>query len=185
MLMFYRHRLPSDAAMDGIRARIAARGPLWDAVPGLGFKAFTLEERAAGSPENAYASLYFWLDPRAAMSFLADERFRAVVEAFGRPEIDTWMPLDVRAGAAGRTGFLDRSEASVPLGTDLGDLIRSEAERNRDLAETSGVLAAVSGLDPRTWRITRFTLRAGAPASGAPSSILHLARPGLPPAIRS
>lgn len=185
MLMFYRHRLPLDAAMEGIRERIAERGPLWDAVPGLGFKAFTLEERAAGLPENAYASLYFWLDPAGAMSFLTDERFRAVMEAFGRPEIETWMPLDVRAGAAGRTGFLDRSETSVPLGTDLGDLVRSEAERNRALAETPGVLAAISGLDPRTWRITRFTLRAEAPSGAGASAVLHLARPGLPPASRA
>ncbi|MGT2485866.1 DUF4865 family protein [Methylobacterium oryzae CBMB20] len=52
----YRHRLPADYAMDRIRARVAARAPAWDAVPGLVFKALTIEDRARGAADNAYSS---------------------------------------------------------------------------------------------------------------------------------
>ena len=49
----YRHRLPADYPMDRIRARVAERAPAWDAIPGLIFKAVTVEERARGAAANA------------------------------------------------------------------------------------------------------------------------------------
>ena len=105
-----------------------------------------------------------------------------MIESFGRPEIETWMPLGVETGSAPQARFLERSERPVPPGTDVGDLVRSEAERSRVLAAAPDVLATVSGLDPKAWRVARFTLRADRPEDGAGRTILHLARPGLPPA---
>ena len=95
------------------------------------------------------------------------------------------MPLDVRAGAASAAGSLERDERPLPVGTDLDALVRSEAERSRVLAAEPDVCVTVSGLDPKAWRVVRFTLRAEAPRGdehprrGAVRTVLHLARPGL------
>ena len=180
LVMRYRHRLSADHDMGAIRARIAARAPLWDATPGLAFKAFSVSERGHhGASANAYASTYLWLDPAAALDFLADARFRSVVDAFGRPPIETWLPLGVRAGRLGTPRFLRRETMRVEAGDDLGRLREAEAETGRAAVE-NGALAVVSGLDPATWHLIRFTLTHGAPAVAgeAAEAIVHLAAPG-------
>lgn len=179
LMMRYRHRLPAEHDMAGIRARIASRAPLWDATPGLAFKAFSVSERGRhGACDNAYASTYLWLDPAAAVDFLADSRFRSVVDAFGRPPVETWLPLGVKAGRPGIPGFLHRETAVVGAGADLGRLRAAEAETGRAAVE-AGALAVVSGLDPATWHLTRFTLTQDAPTTGEPAeAIVHLAASG-------
>ena len=98
ILARYRHRLPADYDLGLIRARIMARGPTWDAAPGLIFKAFTLEDRSRGASENAYSSFYLWRDAGAAAAFFAGPGFAAVMQAFGRPRTDLWLPFDVQTG---------------------------------------------------------------------------------------
>lgn len=190
LVMQYRHRLPADYDMGRIRARVAARGALWDATPGLGFKAFVARERGRSearergrseAQDNIYASFYLWLDPQAALAMLTDERFRAVTDTFGRPRVDTLLPLDVRAGAEpGAAAVLRHDEAPLDPGTDLAALRRAEAARNEAAMAEPGILARVSALDPAGWRLARLTLAADAAAEspGRAFAILHLARPG-------
>ncbi|MCJ2014859.1 DUF4865 family protein [Methylobacterium sp. J-076] len=178
ILARYRHRLPADYDLGRIRSRIAARGPAWDLAPGLVFKAFTLEDRRQGARENAYSSLYLWQDAGAAADFLAGPGFAAVLEAFGRPRIDLWLPFDVRIGAAGHARSLAITDHTLPPEADLGAGRREEAARGRTLCGEPDVLAVLHGLDPAGWRLTRFVLRAGEPAAGA-GEIVHLAAPGL------
>lgn len=176
ILTRYRHRLPADYDMTQVRARIAARGPLWNAAPGLVFKAFTLEERMRGAAGNAYSSLYLWEDPGAAADFFAGDGFAAVVAAFGRPRTETWLPFDIRLGPSETARDLCIHERSLPPEVDLAAERRAEAERDADIAAAPDVLAVLSGLDPLAWRLTRFVLRAGEPG---PAEIFHLATPGL------
>lgn len=182
LVMQYRHRLPADYDMGRIRARVAARGALWDATPGLGFKAFVARERGrCEAQDNIYASFYLWLDPQAALAMLTDERFRAVTDTFGRPRVDTLLPLDVRAGAEpGAAAVLRHDEAPLDPGTDLAALRRAEAARNEAAMAEPGILARVSALDPAGWRLARLTLAtdAAAESPGRAFAILHLARPG-------
>ena len=182
LVTHYRHRLPADYPVDRIRARVAERGPLWDEVPGLGFKAFLARERGRhGADENAYASLYLWRETGAALDFLTDARFASVVETFGRPRIDTWLALDARAAPEGPARTLIRDVVEIDPGAGLRDLRGAEAERNRAAIVREGRLAVVSALDTATWRLLRLTLSPEPPARSEAArayEILHLARPG-------
>lgn len=175
LVLRYRHRLPADYDMDRVRRRVAERGRLWDATPGLGFKAFSIAEGAGG---NVYAATYLWLDPLAAGAFLTDDRFRAVVDGFGRPGVETWLPLAVAAGSSDGAAILERETLPVAETRDLAALRAAEAERSA-AALADGACATVSALDPGTWRLVRLTLRRDAAAVGSPQErVLHLAAPG-------
>lgn len=178
ILARYRHRLPTDYDLGLIRARIAARGPTWDAAPGLIFKAFTLEDRSRGASENAYSSFYLWRDTGAAAAFFAGPGFAAVVQAFGRPRTDLWLPFDVQTGPAAQARSLSIRHRSLPLEADLDAERHADAAWGASLRTEPDVLAVLCGLDPASWRVTRFALRAGEPAFGD-GEILHLASPGL------
>jgi hypothetical protein len=174
----YRHRLPADYAMDRIRARVAERAPAWDAIPGLVFKAVTIEERSRGAATNAYSSLYLWRDPGAAADFLASPGFRAVVESFGRPRIETWLAIAQGFGKAETARALSEETRPVAPEADLARLREGERSQGHAIAEQRDVLASVAGLDPGGWRLTRFILRAE-PAAAPGAEIAHLASPGL------
>lgn len=186
--MQYAHRLPADYDMSLIRTRAARRGPLWDDAPGLGFKAFVVRERGRhGAEANVYASVYLWLDVGAATDFLVDDRFQNVIDGFGRPTVETWLPLDARAGRdPGRPALtLYREDVPVAEGTDRAALRAQELLRNDALLERPDTVAVVTSLDVSTWRLLRLTLSSKAQEASAPAAqgtayeILHLARPGL------
>jgi hypothetical protein len=68
----YAHRLPADYDLGIIRTRAKARGPQWDAVPELYFKAFLLRESGrSGAAANSYTSLYLWRLNEPFRDFLA------------------------------------------------------------------------------------------------------------------
>ena len=86
--MQYSHRLPAEHDLDAIRQRAAAKGPQWDAWPGLACKAFVLQEKGRhGAEGNLYASVYLWHEAAAATAFLAGEAFQGVIDSFGRPAV--------------------------------------------------------------------------------------------------
>ena len=86
IIAHYAHRLPADYDIAIIRTRAKARGPVWDAIPGLYFKDFVLRECGRlGAIANEYSSLYLWQQ---------DEAFRAAIE--------THFALDARKGQAAK-----------------------------------------------------------------------------------
>ena len=176
----YAHRLPADYDMQRIRDRAVTRGPDWDETAGLVFKAFLMRERDRnGAAGNVYASVYLWRDPVEAAAFLTGPRFLNVVATFGRPRIETWLPLDVQLGTAPAARWLLREDACVPDGTDLAAFRRDEITGNAAIIQRAGTLAVFSGLDLAAWRLSRFTLSAERPsASGTCYEILYLAAPG-------
>lgn len=90
----YTFNLPADYPMRTIRERIATRGPQFDRLPGLGWKAFLLRENGvAGATDHQYAPLYLWPSPEAAAAFLAGPQFAGVAVAFGRPRVSTPLVL--------------------------------------------------------------------------------------------
>ncbi|MCJ2122535.1 DUF4865 family protein [Methylobacterium sp. J-077] len=175
----YRHRLPADYPMDRIRARIAERAPAWDATPGLVLKAFAIEERARGATVNAYSSFYLWRDAGAVVDSLTGPGFRAVIEGFGRPHVETWLPFDVSLSAAATTAALSEEMRQVDPDADLNRLRETERARSRDIAGRPGILASVVGLDPTSWRLTRFTLHADSADARSQAEVAYLAAPGL------
>lgn len=178
--MQYAHRLPVDYDLQIIRQRAAERGPLWDATPGLVFKAFVVQEAGRhGATGNLYASVYLWNDPAAAAEFIASERFDSVIRSFGRPPIETWLPVQVLRGPARHARTLYREEQ--PVAVDPADLA-AELDRNHAIAARPDTVAVWTVLDLHHWRRVRFTLSAAEPDARDALQIypvLHLAAPGL------
>ncbi|WP_027211364.1 DUF4865 family protein [Burkholderia sp. WSM2232] len=179
----YEHRLPSDYDMERIRERGRTRGLVWNDAHGLAFKAFALRERGKyGAHHNAYTSIYLWLREDAAAQFVTGPRFEPVIESFGRPPIQTWLPVDARAGHSGPALSIYREDVVVPEGASLGELRKTETKLNAEVAAHEDTVAAIVGLDVLNWRITRFTL-SSAPLRtverGVGYEIAYLAAPGL------
>jgi hypothetical protein len=181
--MQYSHRLPSDYDMTVIRQRAARRGPLWDDTQGLAFKGFVATEKGRfGATANLYSSVYLWIDAAAAANFLMGERFQAVIDSFGRPNIETWLPLDARIGKAKQALSLYRETTLVAPETDREALFAAERERNREIAAQSDTVAVVVALDLQAWQQVRFTLSSAEPDPTRPGNVyevLHLAKPEL------
>jgi hypothetical protein len=180
----YTHRLPADYDMDRVRRRAGSLAADWDRTPGLAFKAFALQEKGlSGAPGNVYSSLYLWLDDEAAVDFITGERFASVIAAFGRPNIETWLALDLHLGRAAAARSLCREDVVLDAAVDLGSMKAQEMQRNLKLARQNDTLVAITAIDPTTWRLSRFRLSAEAvqfPETGSVYEVLHLAAPGLP-----
>ncbi|WP_429455612.1 DUF4865 family protein [Paraburkholderia sp. JPY465] len=121
------------------------RGLLWNDADELAFKAFALRERGKhGAHHNTYTSIYLWLREGAATKFLTGPRFESVLQTFGRPPIQTWLPVDVRAEHSVEALSIYREDVNVPDGADLGELreARDEAQctggRPRGYRSSSG-----------------------------------------------
>jgi hypothetical protein len=180
----YVHRLPADYDMARIDRRAAELGPDWDATDGLAFKAFITQRRGEnGAVCNTYSSLYLWLDDEAAIDFITGERFQKVIAGFGRPNIETWLPLDIHVGFAATARSVYREDVLLGPDMDLAVLRTRESERNTAAVKSAGVFAAITALDVATWRLTRFRLSAEAaarPDRGIAYDSLYLAKPGMP-----
>jgi Domain of unknown function (DUF4865) len=183
IIVNYAHRLPADHDIGLIRARAKQRARLWDAVPELCFKAFMLREKGRyGSIANNYSSLYLWRQDEAFRDYLMSGRYRAVTDAFGRAEMRTRFALDARKGRGQLARVATMEEREIPVDADLTAVFAGEVERIRDVAELSGTVAAVVGVDPQNWRLTRILLSEGEPAgheAGTRYEILHLSKPLL------
>ena len=171
----YSHRLPADYDMGVIRRRAGQLGPLWDNTAGLMFKAFIAQERGG----NVYSSLYLWADPSQAADFLLGERFQKVLDSFGRPHIESWLPLDVQRGPAPTALSLYREEWPIEPGADRAAIVAQEKQRNRQLADSNDTFAVFLALDVQAWRLVRVTLSAKALAPEHPGigyQVLYLAQ---------
>jgi len=85
--LHYPIALPGDFDMRAIARRVEEKAHLFEAVPGLRFKAFLASSRAQGAARNAYAPFYVWDDDAAAQAFLQGPLFAGVIESFGRPAV--------------------------------------------------------------------------------------------------
>ncbi|MFO2465922.1 DUF4865 family protein [Pseudomonas sp. 15FMM2] len=176
----YSHRLPADYDMSLIRQRATRLGPLWDHTDGLLFKAFIIQERAEGQQMgNLYASIYLWSNSSAAADFLMGERFQKVLDSFGRPYIECWVPLDVQRGPAQNALSLYREEWSLAPGADRAQVMADETARNQLVASGDDNVAVFLALDVQAWKLVRITLSAKAldlQHPGIGYEVLYLAR---------
>jgi Domain of unknown function (DUF4865) len=164
-----------------IRSRAAERGARWDNVKGLVFKAFVIQERGFhGAAGNTYSSIYLWSDEREAARFLMGSGFQSVVDMFGRPPIDIWLPVDFREGPSAHARFLVREDIQLRGGVDREEELLNQIKENELVAKSPDTHLALAGLDVSTWRLVRFVLRSTPPESGPTKGVfevLYLARP--------
>ena len=183
LLNHYHHRLPAAFDLQQVRERAMTRGNLWDNVPGLYFKAFLIREAGKlGAIANSYSSLYLWRDAAKLCDFLTDGRFSVVTDSFGRPAVNTALVLDARKGPDGTAKVLTLEEVAVPLDADIAAFAATEQERNLRDAMLTGTVAAVAGLNPAAWTVTRIRLLAEPPAGLSTATtfeIAYLAQPEL------
>ncbi|GAA1253196.1 DUF4865 family protein [Kitasatospora nipponensis] len=187
--MQYEITLPADYDMGIIRRRVADRGHLLDTFPGLGAKAYLIRERgAAGSPVNQYAPCYLWRTAEGMNGFLWGAGFRGLSEDFGRPEVRSWLGLELRDGPAhAADGSADVVRAAtrrltpVPPGQDPAEAI--ERARAALPAARAGVHSTALAVDTARWELLTFTLwadpAAPLPEDGDRYEVLHLSTPEL------
>jgi hypothetical protein len=185
----YTIKLPADYDMEIIRRRVRDRGSAFDAWRGLAFKAFLITERARGATANRYAPFYLWDDTRGTNEFLYGDGFAGIDSSFGRPLIEHWIGLEVRAPqgrSSSRPRSATRQDVSISDDEDLASVRRRELGwLEQCAADANGLHAAVVALDPYRWSLVRFALWATpsdeldlpAPATGY--EVLHLSSPGL------
>jgi hypothetical protein len=183
--MHYELTLPADYDMAVVHRRVAARGALTDAFPGLGLKAYLVRERAAGAPVNQYAPFYLWATGEGMNRFLWGDGFRALCEAFGRPAV--WHGLGVAfargpARAATPRAASRRVERVGPDAPAAAAVESARAELARRV-QLPGVFAAALAADLARWELVHFTLWADTPAEVLPGEptyrVLHLSAPRL------
>lgn len=182
----YSIALPADYDMSVIRKRVAERGHLLDRFPGLGLKAYLVEDVSREGRRNQYAPFYLWSDTTAASAFFwGGGGFSGIVRDFGRPSVTTWLGAAFVPGSA-----FDRSPtaATVTRWTlDAASDPADEAARLRDAAEqqagATDLHSVAALIDPVRWEALLFTLRISAPAppplNGTVFEVLHLSAPAI------
>lgn len=180
--MQYAVTLPADYDMGIIRDRVATKGHLMDAFPGLGVKAYLMRERGEDSPVNEYAPFYLWADPEGMTSFLLGPGFQGVVRDFGRPEVRHWTGLSYAEGPASAAlpHWATRHLATIPGTVPPAEAAEAALDESRRLAKTPGAVATALAIDPRHWQLVHFTLwdRPAPQGSGDRFEVLHLSHPG-------
>ncbi|MEU7028528.1 DUF4865 family protein [Streptomyces sp. NPDC046275] len=179
----YEITLPADYDMEIIRKRVATRGHLLDAFPGLGLKAYLMRERADGSPVNQYAPFYLWAEPAGMNAFLWGPGFQGIVEDFGRPVVQHWTTLAYDEGPA--TAEVPRAATrrrkAIPDRLTPAEAVERALERHASEVRADGVVARAVAVDPRHWELLTFTLWAEGAAlepNADRFQVLHLSAPG-------
>lgn len=179
--MQYEITLPADYDMGIIRNRVATKGHLLDAFPGLGIKAFLIRERGEDSTVNQYAPFYLWSKPEGMTSFLRGPGFQGIVQDFGRPEVQHWVGLSYEEGPASAAlpRAATRRRTPVPASVAPADAVEAAVEESRRRAKEPGTVATALAIDPRHWELLHFTLW-DHPAPEEPGDryeVLHLSEP--------
>ncbi|MBB4439764.1 MULTISPECIES: DUF4865 family protein [Rhizobium] len=180
--MQYSFTLPADYDMSIIDRRIRDKGPLLDGFPNLGFKAYLSARKGEfGSRDSLYAPFYLWQKPEGASDFLCGPGFETLTDAFGRPQVKTWIVWQAEispdiASARFATGDILHTEPYAPL----ADIRRAESvAAEADLA-TGGALASVSGFEPTSWTRVRFRLWRELPEIGENTQAYRVGHLSLP-----
>ncbi|MFG2917478.1 DUF4865 family protein [Kitasatospora sp. NPDC048298] len=200
--MQYEITLPADYDMGVIRRRVADKGHLLDAHPGLGLKAYLVRERGRhGSPVNQYAPFYLWRTAEGMNGFLWGPGFRGLSADFGRPAVRHWLGAGLvhgastvpaaSAGPVGLGGPVRVAETAGPPTTATRETVRlpepaDPAEAvERAIAELPAHPAlhtAAVAVDPSRWELLSFALWHGPAPEDVPGiryQVLHLSRPEL------
>ncbi|MFJ9951621.1 DUF4865 family protein [Kitasatospora sp. NPDC091207] len=179
--MQYEITLPADYDMGIIHRRVADKGHLLDAYPGLGLKAYLVRERGHDrSPVNQYAPFYLWRTPEGMNSFLWGPGFRGLSADFGRPAVRHWLGAGLRRGvAAGSVVAATRRLERVPEGTDPAEAVEAALAA---LPDDPGLHTAAVAVDPDRWELLRVALWTGPAPEADPGTryrVLHLSAPEL------
>ena len=167
--MQYSFALPADYDMAIIDRRIAEKGHLLDNFPGLKFKAYLTARRSGDethSRENLYAPFYVWNQTDGLNDFVCGEGFAGVTQAFGWPQIKTWIVWRAQLSKnVSQAVFATREILATAPHAALGELRKRESDEAFADVESGGALASVAAFEPTTWSRVRFRLWGERPAT--------------------
>lgn len=152
-------------------------------MPGLGVKAFLLREKGVDdSPVSQYAPFYIWADDDAAARFLwGGDQFTGVVEAYGRPVVQTWIGGGYYRGPGVGEVPTWAVRAVTPLPGDVAPAETASMTSDLLASRTAerGLHSATFGIDPRTWQLVVFSMHTERPRrnDGELYTIPHLSAP--------
>ena len=151
--MQYQITLPTDYDMQIIRDRVTQTGHLMDGYHGLEFKAYLIQEKTKGAPQNAYAPFYVWRDIDGMRQFCWGEPgYSAIVRDFGRHPIQDWTVQQVVAGPANCSEARSLTVKTVPLPTNTAPSHCTGDITAEFLATaTDSTVARVPAIDVTTW----------------------------------
>jgi hypothetical protein len=182
--MQYSFELPADYDMSIIERRVRDKGHVFDDTPGLGVKAFLAARRGdpqTGGQVNVYAPFYIWTEPQAMVDFLCGDKFAGLTDSFGRPAIQSWSVLDVKAGGKSTDARLATRSIEQVGSFDSLHSMREAEQSATEAALRNGALLVMSGFDPKTWQRVRFCLWpehiAAADARTTCYNVLHTSAP--------
>ncbi|MGW0143121.1 DUF4865 family protein [Streptomyces calvus] len=178
----YELTLPADHDMRIVRDRVARRGHLLDAWPGLGVKAYLVRERGVhGSPVNQYAPFYLWNTVEGMNAFLWGGGFQGIADDFGRPPARQWTGLAYEEGVAADAPAVVavRHRRPVPDGVPVGEVAEEAVRECGRPAAADGAVLAAAAVDTARWEPVHVSLwRHDAPeADGEVFQVLHLSAP--------
>lgn len=181
----YTVRLKADLDAETIRNRVAERGQLYDAHPGLVMKSFLLNEE-----DQVYAPFYIWRSEEDWKQFVFGDLFADLAAAFGRPRVRTWFVLGFGHGTCTDSPrFAVREVDVIPPEMSLDAVREREAALQADMLGKPGLYAHSIALDADRWELVRYSLWCNEAASraaavGAQSDcvntyeVLHFSEPG-------
>lgn len=186
--MQYTFILPDDYDMSAVRTRVSERRHLFDKLEGLYEKAFLISEKGkVGASQNTYAPFYVWNYADAMSRFITGDKFKAVMQAFGRVPVQYWVPLYFSTGKANlaKPVFATKETIGIAPDTDLENLRKLEYKLHREWVEHPENQSSFIGFDPNSWELVRFALWTRPqerPADQVQTfEVLHLSAPSLDP----
>jgi hypothetical protein len=183
LLTQYAVPLPADYDMGIIRGRVRENGSKMDGFPGLGLKAYLIQEKGVrGADINQYAPFYRWDEvDAAARFFFGGLGFGGIVRDFGRPAVRTWIEgrCHAMADPVGRARFATTSTLSLPPHSDPTDAAMRAESAMMQIFESEGVALSLFGIDPERWETVHLTLWSDEPEpeSGQVYEVLHVSGP--------
>ena len=134
-----------------------------------------------GATRNAYGSLYLWKDPTAFSQFLTGPRFQNVISTFGRPSVETYLPVALASGRSMAANFVSFAFAETPSEQPLADMQEIESTFVSVSQSDQECVFQLSAMDTERWRISRVRISAtpGLVSGNELYQIAHFARPGF------
>jgi Domain of unknown function (DUF4865) len=151
LLMQYETPLPDDFDMASIRARVQEKTQVFDQLPGMLVKFYTVND-VTTSPLNEYSSIYLWSEPSFLSRLFTGDFFENYAEAFARPT-PRWALVQHVSGDFSQLKEVKaavRQTIGIPRKTHIGQFVKAWERRSSDL------LFRVIALDPARWELIDF-----------------------------
>lgn len=160
LAMQYSISLPTDYDMRSIRDPVAKRGPTYDMLGHLGFKAFLITEKGERwkSGEQLCAILHLAGATRHAR-FLVWRQVQRAYRVCWPASRKVWAIIDVGAGnSSQRPTYATHELVHLAPRSILYALRSAELAAQRETLQLPLVHARAVAFDPSTWTLVRLTL---------------------------